>query len=213
MGHHKGQDNNQKGWIYMFLYWGVSHLVGLREGYFERFCWSSITPWHGLALLVTIECQRRFNTRLDRFGRKPDYVATIVFTVANSIYETLAFLFVYDFGRKHLSEMYSLSRGTGIGVGFTCYYFYSALIHVLFWLPLVFPKHTKPKAPPFHKHGLPLLTIMSIAWFGIYEVYEDIAFVCALHAIVDGWGGFNMGLQGPFATAGKGQATVKAKDL
>mmetsp|Transcript_48600 Transcript_48600/g.117546 ORF Transcript_48600/g.117546 Transcript_48600/m.117546 type:complete len:347 (-) Transcript_48600:56-1096(-) len=42
-----------------------------------------------------------------------------------------------------------------------------------------------PRPPPFHKHGLPLLTIISITWLSVYEIYHDLLTVCLLHCVVD----------------------------
>jgi hypothetical protein len=171
----------------------------------------SLTLFHGVAFLVTIECQRHFNQRFDRYGREPDLAACLVFALANGIFETLCFVGVYDFGRHELQKVFALSTRWAIVVGWTLYYIYSAVIHVAFWLPLAFPKHTKAAAPPFHKHGLPLLTIISVAWFTIYERYGDLRFVCLLHAIMDGWGAWNIGLQGPWSSSDTAKQEKKSE--
>lgn len=196
---HSGQSDPKKGWLFMSLYWATGYLVGLYQGYIKRFEWNSFTVWHLLAVIVTLEGQRRFNIRIDRYGRQPDIPFTLLFTLANAVFETFCFLGSYDLGRHYLQRKLGLSKVMGIAAGWSIYYCYSAMIHVLFWLPIAFPKHIKVHAPPFHKHGLPILSVISIAWFGIYENYEDIFFVCLLHSIVDGWGGWNIALRGPFA--------------
>ena len=81
--------------------------------------------------------------------------------------------------------------------GAALYYVYAAVIHVFFWMPCVFPKHTRPDASPFFPFGLLYLTIISIGWFVLYEVFGDVSGFCVLHFITDFWATFNMGLQGP----------------
>ena len=198
------QENAMFAWIYMGVYWFSS--AALNREYFARLVrFKEATFLHLIALGITIACQNRFNQRFSRYGRPRNVLVSAVYAVSNGILETFCFLGVYDFGRHRLREFFLLSKPSAILIGWSLYYMYSALIHALFWLPLVFPRHTKSTAPPFHKHGLKLLTVVSIAWFTIYEVYDDVAFVCFLHMIIDGWAAWSIGLQAPC------QATVKRK--
>lgn len=138
-----------------------------------------------------------FQSTIQSLRTIPQHIrVSAVNAVSNGILETFCFLGVYDFGRHGLREKFY--KPCAILIGRSLYYVYSALIHALFWLPLVFPQHTKSSAPPFHTHGLPLLTVTSIAWFTIYEVYDDVAFVCFLHMIIDGWAAWIIGLQAPW---------------
>lgn len=196
--HDVGQNNSEKAWIYMACYWSVAHWLGLKLGYWERmFQWKSlVSPWHGIAFVTTLECQRRFLARFDRYGRKSNVLATVLFGMGNGFYEIIYFLCAYDFGRHYLKQRLGLSDELAIFAGYTMYSFYNAFIHAFFWLPMVFPKHTKPDAPPFHTHALPLLNIVSVVWLGIYETQDNIAFICFLHAIYDGWAAWDIGLQG-----------------
>jgi len=197
MGAHHYQNNSLKGWSYMSIYWAIGFLIGQRQGYTERLTtWPSSwwTFWHFLAFGTTIECQRRFVTRFTNMGRPRRIGATMIFALMNGVLETMYFLCVYDIGRNLITS----NRWMGIFLGWTLYYIYNAVIHVGFWLKLVFPDHTRTDAPPFHKHGLLLLTILSIGWIGMYEFTHDVAFICCLHVIIDGWASWSMGLQGPF---------------
>jgi hypothetical protein len=204
--HNAGQSDPFLAWIYMGIYWFGGACLNFRtlrqllDIANTTHHWT--TYYHGLALLVTIECQRQLNRRYDAKGREPDVLVCWVFAISNGIFETLWFLAVYDFGRVVLGTALTLSTIWAIGLGWTLYYVYSAVIHVAFWLPHVFPNHTKASAPPFHLHGLPLLTVISVPWFIIYEQYHDVGFICFLHAIMDGWVAWNIGLPGPYAKKG-----------
>lgn len=181
----------------MGIYWSISGVIHRHT--FARLLPTQWTVQHWIALVTTIVCQHYFNQRFSRYGRPQDIVVSAVFALCNGILETFCFLGMYNLGRVVLRETFSLSKPWAIFLGWNLYYIYSALIHVLFWLPLAFPQHTKPTAPPFHLHGLPLLTVMSMAWFIVYEMYNDVMFVCTMHMIIDAWAAWNIGLQGPFS--------------
>jgi len=199
--HDTFQPNNRKGWDNMALYWAIGHFIGMREGYLTKMLQlPSLSKPIAIiiALVGTLLCQQELNTRYTKFERKTDYPATTVFAIANGIWESFLFLFTYDLGRKYLAQAFSFSKRAAISAGFTSYIIYASVIHVGFWLPSGFPKHVKDGAPPFQKHGLPLLFVISGIWFYIYEKFNDVALFCILHTIVDAWVALNIGLQSPW---------------
>ena len=279
-------------WRNMILYWTVGHGVAMRNNYYNKL-WTvvvsaakgydvtknddgdnvgrkaSYPPYifhFGVALIVTVFCQRELNTRYTDFGRRasiepqidkssssssptsllPSYLQrrilllfytwapVVIFTVCNGFFETFIFLATYDYGKSLVcdtngSSSSSSSRESASCVltGFMFYYFYMALIHILFWLPFGLPPHTieeyqksqmnksttnfiaqRQSTPaPFHKHGMPLLTIISVAWLSFYEMYDNdddgddigvgLLGVCLLHCVVDASMATNIRLQLP----------------
>ena len=169
-------------WVLIFIYWIFGCIVGVKMGYFSSmFQHASFTPWHLYAFILTVVCQLHLNTRYSAYGRARNYNGIVTYAVGNGVAETLLFLACYDWGRYASF----LSEKQRILFGFAVFYFYSALIHALFWEPIVFPKHIRQYAPPFHTHDLPVLTILSISWLLLYEVYGDILAVCMLHSVQD----------------------------
>ena len=206
----EGQNDPRKAWLWMALYWSVGHFVAVEQGYYNSLLsFRSPTLWHLFSVLVTFGCQRKLNDRFSSFGRKLEVSSVVVFGLANGVFETFCFLFMYDLGRKHLSQTFSLSNQTSTALGFVIFSAYSGLIHAFFWIRLVFPKHTRPEAPSFHKHGLPLLTLISIAWLGLYEMHSDIFCICSLHCVVDLWGGYNIHLPSPFSFSSPPEGITK----
>jgi hypothetical protein len=180
------QSNMRIGWALMVVYWFVGYVFSTRHGYVEKLiAVQDITIWHGGAFAATLFTRQRLNPRYDRYGRHPDFLAITIYSLFNGVFETFMFFAVYDCGRKDLAKMFGLTDRVAIGLGFSIYFVYAALIHSLFWLPLVFPRHIVDTAPPFLTHGLPNLTLVSVCWLGLYEIFEDVLFVCFLHCIQD----------------------------
>jgi hypothetical protein len=193
-----GQSNAILSWMYMAAYWAVAFFVGWKKGYLQQLhLHHDVTLWHIVALHVTIFCQMAFNTRFDRHDRIPNLFWSALFAAFNGLCETFCFLYSYDLGRHH---RFSHDRPwVGMLLGWNVYFIYNALIHAKFWLTRAFPPdHIKQDAPPFQKHGLPILLALSIAWLGIYEYFDDVLYVCFLHAIVDGWAAWKIALPGPW---------------
>ncbi|CAB9506747.1 expressed unknown protein [Seminavis robusta] len=131
------------------------------------------------------------NPRYGRFGRRVDWLAIVMYSLMNGVLETFAFLFAYDLGR-HL-DVESLfgwhnknDELIGFLIGFSIYYVYAGLIHIVVWMRMVFPQHVlHESALPFHTHCLPFLTLQSIAWLVLYEATNDVFFICLCHCITD----------------------------
>lgn len=196
----KAQTDARLAWLYTTIYWFIGHLLGLHRGYYSQFHKSftsfcqrpNLFQW--TALLITVVCQHRINPRYSNFGRHRHVWVVLIFGLANGLWETFWFLAAHDFGKWCWPQHAPTA-------GFMMYSMFTALIHVWFWLPLVFPPHTRADAVSFHRRGLPELTILSLAWiFLLYERSGDVFGVCVLHALIDVWATWNMGLQGPFSS-------------
>merc|ERR1712130_868177 len=100
----------------------------------------------------------------------------------------------------YIAGAFSFSKRSAVSVafGFFAYILFASAIHIGFWLPFGLPKHVKEGAPPFQKHGLPLLFLISGLWFYVYETYNDFSLFCILHCLVDAWVALNIGLQPPW---------------
>lgn len=180
----------------MSIYWAIGHVVALRWGYYDAIR-SSLTHSASTAALasrvavvvVTLLCQRQLNKRFSNYGRSRSALVSLLFGVANGCFESFCFLGAYDtkllFGSNHWM------------VGAAVYYVYAGAIHVFFWLPMCFPKHTRPDAPNFFPSGLSYLTIISICWFVLYAKHGDILGFCLSHILIDVWVAWNIGLEGP----------------
>ena len=186
-------NNDKISWLLMLLYWSCGLVIGIRNGYifevFSNIMTYSSRSWfqrrHGYALAMTILLQSHMSrTRFCSRGRRRNTSAMIVFAVANGVAETMIFLAVYDFGKQQQQSNRSTLQLQRMG-GFASFFIYSWLVHALFWMPLVFPSHIRQDAPSFLKTGLPVLVVISAIWLYLYEVYHEIAFVCALHCTVD----------------------------
>lgn len=204
----EGQKDMKEGWKWLTGYWTIGAIIGVKFGYFSRLLqWAPkamLNPWYGLAFAGTALCSKMFNTRNTTFGRKFEFGSSAAFSLANGLAESFLFLASYDLGRKVLGSMFNMDKAAGIITGFSVYSIYSAIVHLFFWLPKGFPKHVKPTAPKFERQGLPIVTAMSLIWFGIYEQFADVAFFCLLHTFFDWQGAVVMAMPGPWSEAEPG---------
>jgi hypothetical protein len=201
------QRNNAKGWALMLAYWAIGLSVGIYCGYLQKmvhaipqFPKQTFTWDHLLALVATIAVQPRLLSRFDPFGRPTSNTSlgiSIIFAAMNGAMggETFLFLASYDLGYKYTGNSH-------IG-GFSSFSLYSALIHAKFWLPHGFPQHLPPTAPPFYKHGLPALILMSATWMKLYASTGDVFFVCLCHGLTDFFAARKIALQSPFSSTRK----------
>lgn len=170
----------------MLLYWAVGATIGIKFRYSRRLSeYQTFTPLHAAVFAITLACQTQLNTRNDTFGRTRNVLACLVFAVANGVFETVLFLAAYDLGRHSIAGTLRLPRSLAIFLGFLLWFIYSGFIHAFFWMPNALPNHIAEKAPPFVSHGLPLLTIISLAWILLYETTGDAVAICLCHGIVD----------------------------
>lgn len=171
-----GQLDARKSWLFMIAYWLAGIMIGIQVGYLSSST-MTLRPfhiWHAVALATTIIANRIIDRRYGSFGRMTNWWAIMIFALCNGLCETVMFLASYDFGRKFASEMAGLSgSATGL-VGFCTFSSYSGFIHARFWLPLVFPPHILPNAPPFHITALPALIACGATWLVLYEIFDDI---------------------------------------
>jgi hypothetical protein len=180
----------QRPWRYMLVYWSIGCWVGYAYDYFLMCSLPNPTSAVAMAWLVTIFCQLRLNTRFCRYNRQLDRALLVVFALSNGTAETMLFLASYDGCKIVAAMMRSCPHVVQMAFGFLGFSIYSALIHDMFWLKMVFPPHIKPDAKPFLSHGLPFLLFVSACWFYVYEVYGDVLSVIILHAIVDAMAGY-----------------------
>lgn len=185
--------NTRKAWIYMVTYWAVGLLIAHSQGYTSNLT-IRITSNSIIVLVLSLLCQFFLSNRYSGFGRKRLWIPIIIFAACNGFYETMIFLGVYDIARK----IQVVDRVIAVSLGFTLFSIYSALIHLYFWLPHAFPPHVKPDAPSFTKTGLPYLIIMSMGWFFLYEIQDDILSICIIHFIIDAWSASIIRLPSPF---------------
>lgn len=197
---HDGQPDPLKGWIFMMVYWSIGAWVGLQQGYLQRMSlldYSLPKTWYLISIAITAVCQYCLNLRYDAYGRKPHYGVSLAFSVLNGVFETMLFFAFYDLGRDGIVS--AAPKWVRIGLGFTVFSIYNALIHAFFWLPMGFPRHSRVDASPFHKGGLPFLIVVSIVWLALYEQYDDIGVVCILHFGFNLWAVIRMALPPPWA--------------
>ena len=218
----------------MCIYWYIGILIGYRCGYISnRSAWhipihGNMLLWYAIALIVTVNSHKVMSSRGSSFGRPSNVPVSLVFGVMNGIVETMIFIAVYDqgcnLGKWLLSnndEGNHYDRGvetsntiaataatanytSSKAVGYFIFCLYSAMAHVLFWLPRALPPHLRTDAPPFHKHGLPPLLLMSATWLLVYEVSNGTLIVpCVLHMYVDYRLATEIGLPGPFTSSEK----------
>ena len=209
------QENIVLGWTYMLLYWMAGAVVGMYFGYFAKF-WPLFPTFHdsdtwcffcyyAVAALVTLACQPALLRRFGRFGRRPSWVASILFALCNGTFETILFAVTYDAGK--LVARYACgtrcSKWILVTTGFVAYMIYSAFIHAEFWLPRAFPRHALPDAPPFHTTMLPALVAVSAAWLLVlYEPTHNVGAVASLHVIMNACFAWHMALPAPWLLLG-----------
>ena len=182
------QQDMRVGWVVMLTYWAVGGMVGYLEGYYDLLLKPQpMGVLHVIAAIVTLIARAALNPRYGSFGRKRELGAIFIYSVLNGVFETFLFLFTYDLGRHVLMEIVLGRHDKAVDciIGFSLYYIYAALIHIVVWQRLVFPEHSMGSAPPFLTHGLPFLTILSISWLVLYEQSHDVAFLCLLHMLTD----------------------------
>jgi hypothetical protein len=149
-----------------------------------------------LAVISTLLCAKGYAKGSLRLGRSWNPLVTVVFAGANGICETMLFLASFDLGR-------ALAPGfpvLGAGLGYMAFLVYSALIHVLFWEPCVFPPHIpkgEKKAKKIRK--IVFLALSSTSWLVLYGVYGDILTPCLLHIFLNSVGDWSVCLPPPWA--------------
>jgi hypothetical protein len=186
-------------WRNMGLYWAVGALVlvmggvDTREGIPKQAFRGTLRL---AAAFVTVMVQPLLLSRFGTYGRPRCWPAIIVFSALNGTLETALFLAAYNVGKALEGEVlpYELS----VTAGFCVYCLYSAIIHARFWLPCAFPRHVLETAQPFHTRMLPALMLMSTAWITIYEVSQDVPFICLLHTLTDVLVAMRMNLPPPW---------------
>ena len=204
------QPNNNKGWMWMSLYWTVGMIIGSYFDYIPSWTTSTIdtsktfTYAHMFSLFSTCAIAiPRFLSLYSTHGRQRSITAAIIFAIINGISETMIYLAMYDLGSKWLSDLI-FATGSSISVylspilGYITFSCFAGPIHAFFWMPHVFPLHFKKGADKtFYKRGLPELQLMSISWLVVYAVTNDITSVCILHMIFNFCGAYSMGLELP----------------
>lgn len=136
-----GQENNNKGWLWMLSYWSIGGSLGTLLGYLPKtigpFTWA-----HAAALRQPQwgSCQGSFFVYQLRTTKE----------CAGVIY-----LAIYDLGAVVLGRNSAIS----FLLGLLTFNSYSYLIRKNFWPPRVFPVHMKADNAPFVRKGLPEVTI------------------------------------------------------
>jgi hypothetical protein len=189
------QRHPRDAWIYMSIYWLLGAMIGQHYGYWAKMTSETTNTRNPasrflnlcrvIVFTITVLCQRNFNRRHCSYCRKRNVTAISVFSMMNGLFETILFLFAYDLGRQNLAHRLRLSRPSAVCMGFMSCCIYNGLIHALFWMPYGFPRHVSKTAPPFHRHGLPLLIGITIAWLSLYEWYDDVVSVFLFHTLLD----------------------------
>ena len=185
------QPNPLRGWAWILAYWSICVAVGIRQGYFKELrmqykAHSIATPWYLAitAAVLTIQAQICFSARCTNHGREQNLFAIAMFGFVNGVLETIAFVSVYD-RSSHLAASSKSDPIQVMIIGFSSLLIFLGLIHALFWMPLVFPRHVREDAPPFHTHALPVLMVLTLAMMGPYIYFGDLLLPCFLHVYVD----------------------------
>ena len=170
------QPNNNKGWMWMLLYWTAGMIIGTCFDYTPSWSTSATVTnktftYAYIFSLVSIcfVAIPRFLSLYSTHGRQRSSAAALLFATCNGISETMIYLAMYDLGlgSKWLTDLIfatesSISVYLSPIMGYLTFSSFAGPIHTLFWMPLVFPLHFKEGADEtFYKRGLPELQIMS----------------------------------------------------
>jgi hypothetical protein len=154
-----------------------------------------------ISVIITVGVQIVYYLKTPDPKRRLSRFTGVVFPVCNGIFETILFILSFDIPAKLcfrdlppvLEVGWTWKHILQFIVGFTTFCIYSGLIHALFWVKWVFPPHPKGM-PPRHRKSktviqtgqlVPMLTVMSLAWFLLYYIYQDVWIIVACHMIVD----------------------------
>lgn len=103
------QPNNNKGWMWMSLYWAVGLIIGTYYDYIPS--WSTpgiktFTYSHMFGLVSTcFVAIPRFHSLYSTHGRQRSVAAALLFAICNGISETMIYLAMYDLGSKWLTDL------------------------------------------------------------------------------------------------------------
>ena len=109
------QPNNNKGWIWMSLYWTIGLIIGTDFDYIPSWPWSTpdiktFTYAHIFSLFSTCAIAiPRFLSLYSTHGRQRSMAASMIFAVFNGIFETMIYLAMYDLGSKWLTDLMIIS--------------------------------------------------------------------------------------------------------
>lgn len=180
----------------ILIYWGISLALGVLTLRDWLGAWNLPTtfsqPWLLGYLVLTLAFSQTLYVLVARHDDRPLLaVPTLIFTLGNGFFETLAFGFVYWLGAVIGSSLVGLFApaaasvaGFGLGVVFFC--IYGGLIHGMFWLRLL-PPHfdDSPRSRSIRKFRPMAEVFLVLGWCLSLWLFHDIWTVILFHTLVD----------------------------
>lgn len=180
----------------ILIYWGISLVLGVLTLRHWLGAWNvSATLANGglvAYLLATFAFSQVLYVLVARHDDRPVHpLATVIFSLGNGFFETLAFVFVYWLGSTIGSWAVGLfapaaASAAGFGLGLVFFMIFGGLIHGRFWLPLL-PPHfdDSPRSIAIRKFRPLAEVALVLGWCLCLWLYQDIWTVIALHTLVD----------------------------
>jgi hypothetical protein len=181
----------------ILIYWGLSLALGalaLRNWLGSWNIAATIAqPGFVFYLALTFAFSQVLYVLVARHDDRPlRAIPTVIFSLGNGFFETLAFAFVYWLGATIGSGLVglfapaSVASVVGFSLGLTFFCIYGGLIHGLFWLR-VLPPHLddSPQSRSIRKFRPIAEVALVVGWSLCFWLYQDIWTVVAFHILVD----------------------------
>ncbi len=180
----------------MLIYWGISLALGVLTLRDWLGSWNVATtlahPGFILYLVLTFAFSQTLYVFVARHDNRPvRVIPTVIFSLGNGFFETLAFVFVYWLGATIGSALVGLfapaaASVAGFILGLIFFAIYGGLIHGLFWLRLL-PPHfdDSPRSKAIRKFRPMAEVALVFGWCLCLWLYQDIWTVIAFHTLVD----------------------------
>jgi hypothetical protein len=181
----------------ILIYWGISLVLGVTALHSWLGSWNITATLAKPGLVAYLALTFAFSQVLYVLVARHDNrrllaLPTVIFSLGNGFFETLAFAFVYWLGALVGSELAgfiaspAVASAVGFGMGLVFFSIYGGLIHGLFWLRLL-PPHLDdaPRSRAIRKFRPIAEVALVVGWSLCFWLYQDIWTVVALHVLVD----------------------------
>ncbi|MBX0326816.1 hypothetical protein K2Z83_03855 [Oscillochloris sp. ZM17-4] len=180
----------------ILIYWGISLVLGVVALQSWLRSWAVPTTFANLGfvayLVITFALSQVLYVLVARHDDRPFLpLPTLIFSLGNGFFETLAFAVVYWLGAMLGSWAVGLfapaaASVAGFVVGLIFFSIYGGLIHGLFWLRLL-PPHLdeSPRSQSIRKLRPMAEVALVVGWSACFWLYQDIWTVVLIHILVD----------------------------
>jgi hypothetical protein len=181
----------------ILLYWGVALVLGALTLRSWLGSWNVAAtlahPGFVFYLALTFAFSQVLYVLVARHDDRPVLaMPTIIFSLGNGFFETLAFAFVYWLGAMIGSGIVgffapaAVASAAGFGLGLAFFCVFGGLIHGLFWLRLL-PPHLddSPRSRSIRKFRPLAEVALVLGWSLCFWLYNDIWTVVFFHTLVD----------------------------